>query len=92
MGMVMVVMTARAARAAHRLRQILHVRELTALRGGGEIRGQLIELARRGSIAVRGRRLRRTLQIGGDLLRHLLILRGVGLLELLQRTHQLSKG
>jgi hypothetical protein len=92
MGMMMVVVMAAGSAGTHRLRQILHIRKLTALRGAGEIRGQLIELARRGGIAVGGSSLRRTLQVGGDLLRHLLILRGVGLLELLQRTHQLSKG
>ena len=39
--------------AAHRLRQILDVGQLAALRSGCEIRGERVEFARRGSIAVR---------------------------------------
>jgi len=85
--MVMVMATA----AAHRLRQILDVGKLTAGRRVGEIGGELTQLAGRRRIAILRGRLRCALQIGSDLLRHLLILGGVRLLELLQRTHQLSK-
>lgn len=85
---MMMVMVA----SADRLRQILDAGELAALGGVGEVGGELIELVGRGSIAVRLGGLGRALQIGGDLLRNLLIFRRVGLLELLQLAHHLGEG
>jgi len=59
--------------SAEGLRQIRDIGKLAALRCRGEIRGELRELAGRGRIPIGGRGLRRALQIGGDLLRNLLI-------------------
>ena len=73
--MMMVVAT-----AANRLRQILYVRKLAALGGIGEIGSQLIQLRGSRGIAISSRGLRSILQVGGDLLRHLLILGGIRLL------------
>src|ERR1039457_4693946 len=78
--------------ARNRLRQILHVGKLSALRGGGEVRSQLVELGRGRRVAVGGGGLGGALQVGRDLLRDLLVFRGVGLLKLLQGTQQLGKG
>lgn len=88
--MVTVVMMMSAA--ADRLSQVRNVRELTALGRIGEIRGELVEFGRRGSISILCRGLRGILQIGGDLLGHLLILGRVRLLHLLQRAQQLREG
>lgn len=84
MMMVMVV-------SAHRLRQILHVRQLAALRGVGEVRRQLIELVGSGRIAVRQVSLSCGLQVRGDLLRDLLVFARVRLLKLLEHAHQLGE-
>lgn len=78
--------------AAYRLREVRDIGELAALGSVGEIGCQLVELAGRGGIPVASRRLRRILQIGGDLLRHLFVLGWVRLLQLLQSAHQLRKG
>src|ERR1035441_8501943 len=78
--------------ARNRLRLILNVGELPALRGGSEVRGQLVELVRGGRVAVRSGGLGGALQVGRNLLRHLLVFRWVGLLKLLQGTQQLGKG
>ena len=75
------------AATANCLRQILNVGELAALRSAGEVRGKLGELARRGSVAFRRGGLGGALQVGGDLLRYLLVFRRVRLLKLLQRAH-----
>lgn len=84
--MMMVVMA-----PANGLRQILHVRELAALRGVGEVRRKLVELGRLGRVAVRRGGLRGALQVRGDLLRDLLVLAWVRLLKLLERVHQLGE-
>lgn len=68
--------------------QVLNVRELVARRGFCEIGGKLVELARRRRIAGRLSRLGGALQVCGDLLGYLLVLRRVGLLKLLERVHQ----
>ena len=84
--MMMVVMA-----PANGLRQILHVRELAALRGVGEVRRKLVELGRLGRIAVRRGGLCGVLQIRGDLLSDLLVLGWIRLMKLLQRAHELSE-
>lgn len=76
---------------AHRLQQILHVGDLSALRRAAEIGCQLVELARPARIPIRLGSLRRSLQVRRDLLRHLLEFRRIRLLQLLQRAHQLSE-
>ena len=86
--MVMVVM---AATASDGLSEILQIGKLAALGGVGEICRKLAQLAGRARVALRLSRLSGALQIGGDLLRHLLVLGGVRLLKLLQRADQLSK-
>ena len=78
--------------AADGLCQILDIGELPALRGVAEIRRQLGELAGGGGVARRRSGLGGALQVGRDLLRHLLILGGVRLLQLLKRAHQLREG
>lgn len=77
--------------AGHRLRQILDVRQLAALGGIRKVCGQLIELVGRTGVSTRLGALGGALQIGGDLLGELLVLVGVGLLELLERVEQLGK-
>ena len=76
---------------ADRLRQILHIRELSALRGAGEVRRQLIELRGLRRIAVRSGGLRGAFQVRRDLLRDLLVLGRIRMLKLLQRAHHLSE-
>lgn len=88
---MVVMMPAMMMPAADRLRQIQHVGKLAALRGVGEIRRKGGELRSRGGVAVRSGRLGGALQVGGDLLRYLLVLGWVGLLKLLERAHQLGK-
>jgi hypothetical protein len=83
--MVMTVMP------THRLRQILDVGEVAALRRIRKIRGKLAELGRRGGIALRLRILRGALQIRGDLLGNLLVFGRVRLLKLLQFAHHLGE-
>jgi len=85
--MMMVMATA----AADRLRQVRHVGELTACRSVGKVRRQRVELRRRRRIAIRCRGAGGALQVGGDLLGDLLVLRRVRLLQLLQRAHQLRE-
>ena len=77
--------------ATDRLSQILHARELAALRGVGEVRRKLVELVRGCRIAVRQVRLSGAVQVCGELLRDLLVLGWVRLLKLLERAHQLGK-
>jgi len=60
--------------SAHGLGEILKVGQLSAGGCGREIRGELIELSRRGSVSARLRLLGRRLKVRGDLLRNLLIL------------------
>src|ERR1039458_3809385 len=78
--------------ARNRLRLILNVGELPALRGGSEVRGQLVELVRGGRVAVRSGGLVGALQVGRNVLRPFRLFRWVGLLKLLQGTQQLGKG
>ena len=77
--------------AADGCRQILNVGKLAGLRCARKVRGKLVQLIRRGGRAVGGGRLGRALQILGDLLRHLAVLRRIGLLKLLKRAHQLGE-
>src|ERR1039458_1011208 len=78
--------------AGNRLRQILNVGKLPALRGGRKVRGQLVELGRGRRVAVRGGGFGGALQVGRDLPGDLLVFGWVGLLKLLQGTQQLGKG
>lgn len=78
--------------AADCLCEVLDIGELAGLAGVGKVRGKLSKLIRRGGVAFRCRGLRCVSQIGGNLLRHLLVFGRVGLLELLQRAHQFGKG
>ena len=87
MAAMMMVMAA----AADSLRQILNIGELATLGSIREIRRELIQLRRCRRVAVRRRGLGRILQIRGDLLGDLLVFRGVGLLQLLERAHQLCE-
>src|SRR5580704_830748 len=77
--------------AADCLRQILDIRELAALRCGGEIVRKRGELAGRRCVALRCRGLSGGFEICGDLLRDLLVLAGIVLLELLQRAQYLRE-
>lgn len=86
MGVMMVVMA-----PTDGLSQILHIRKLAALRGAAKIAGQLAQLSRRRGIAVGLGHVSGILQIGGDLLRDLLVLGWIGLLKLLQHAHHLGK-
>jgi len=85
--MMMVMPTA----AADRLRQILNVRELAALRGAVKIGRKLGQLSGCRRIALSRGALGRTLQVGGDLLGDLLVFGRVRLLQLLKGTHQLRE-
>ncbi len=87
MGMMMMVMA-----APDRLRQILNVGELPALRGIREVIRQLGELVSRCCIAIRLVSLRGILQVRGDLLSDLPVLGRVRLLNLLEFTQQLGEG
>ncbi len=80
------------AAAADRLREVGNVRQLPVLRSGGEVSGKLVELACRRGVTLRLRGLRSLLQVSGDLLRDLLVLRRVRLLKLLERAQHLGKG
>jgi len=84
--MMMMVMS-----ATDRFRQILDVGELSALGRIRKVGRELGELVRRCRISVRRRGLRGGLQVRGDLLRYLLVLRRVRLLKLLQRVQQLGE-
>src|ERR1022692_344119 len=61
-----------------RLSQILHVGELAALRGAGEVRRKLVELGRLCRIAVRRGGFSGVLQVRDDLLGDLLVLGWLG--------------
>ena len=84
--MMMVMPTARDG-----LGQILNIGQLAGLGGIGEVRRQGAELVRRGRIAVRLGGLGRILQVRGDLLCDLLVLRRIRLLKLLEDAHQLGE-
>ena len=85
-GVMMMVMA-----ATNGLSQIMDIRELVALRGAIEVAGKLAQLSRRRGIAVGLGRLSGVLQIGGDLLRDLLVPGWIGLLKLLKHAHHLGK-
>ncbi len=74
------------------LRQILKVGELTADRGVGEVRRQLVELTGGRRVAVRLSGLSGALEVRRDLLRDLLVFGRVRLLKLLQLADQLREG
>ena len=74
-----------------RFRQILHIGELAAARRVVKVGGKLVELVGRGCISLRLGGLGGDLEVGSDLLRDLLILRRVGLLQLLERGQHLGK-
>ena len=80
-----------AVATPHRLCQILDVGKLAALRGIGEVRRQLVELIRRVRIPFLLGGLGGALQVGGNLLRDLLVLGWVRLLKLLERAQQLGE-
>ena len=63
--------------AADGLRQILDVGEPAGLRRVGEVRGELVQLVRRGCVGIRRSCLDGALQVLSDLLRHLRILAGL---------------
>lgn len=86
----MMMMVASAA-ATDCLREILQIGELAALRGAGEVRRELGELAGRAGVALRCGRLGSGLQVGGDLRRYLLVFGWVRFLKLLQGADQLRK-
>ena len=77
--------------ATDRLREILNVGELAALRGAGKVRRKLVELGRLCRIAVCRGSLHGALQVRGDLLGDLLVLGWIRLLKLLERAHELSE-
>ena len=79
------------AAPTHGFGQILDVGELAALRRVGEVRRKLVELIRGCSVAIQGSGLSGILQVGGDLLRDLLILDRVRLLDLLECAQQLCE-
>ena len=78
--------------ATERLRQVLDVGELAALRGVRKAGGKLVQLVRRCRVALGEGSLGGALQIGGDLPGNLLVPGWVRLLKLLQRVHQLGEG
>src|ERR1035438_4308469 len=88
----MVPMMMMVVAARNRLGQVLNVGKLPALRGVGEVRGQLVELGGGRRVAVRGSGLGGVLQVGRDLPGDLLVFGRVRLLKPLQRTQQLGKG
>lgn len=65
---------------ADRFGQILNIRQLACLRGVGKVRRQLAQLIGLRRVPGLLGRTRSRLQIRRDLLRHLLILRRIGLL------------
>src|ERR1035438_4223375 len=92
MSVVMVVVAAASTRSpADCLGEILQVGQLTGLRGIAKVGRKLSELARRGGVTLRLGRLSGTLQVGGNLLRHLFVFRWVRFLKLLQSVGQLRK-
>ena len=80
-----------AVAASNGLREILDIRNLPAAGGVAEVRGKLRQLAGQIGIAGGGCRLCGRLQFARDLLRHLLILGGVRLLQLLQSAQYLRE-
>ena len=79
------------ATTPHRLRQVLNIRELAALRCAREVRRELIELVRRCRVTGRCGSLGGARQVRRDLLGDLPVLGRVRLLKLLKRAHQLGE-
>lgn len=77
--------------ATDRLRQILHVGKLAALRGADEIRRNLVELGRLCRNAVGRGSFRGVLRVCSDLLGNLLVLGWIRLSNLRQRAYELSE-
>lgn len=88
----MMVMVVPTASAADSLSQILYVGQLAARRGIRKVAGELGKLIRSRSIAVCLGSLGGARQVGGDLLRDLLIFGWIRLLQLLERTQHLAEG
>lgn len=86
------MVTAVMVMAADRFGQIPDIRELSILRGALEIGRELVQLIGRGRVPIRLGGLSGGLQIGGDLLRYLLVLRRIRLLKLLKSVHDLEEG
>lgn len=86
-----VVMMVMPMSAANRLGKVLDVRKCIVLRSRAEVVGKLVQLIGLGGIAVRARGGCSVLQIGRDLGCDLLIFGWVGLLQLLQRAHNLGE-
>jgi len=91
MMVMMMVMAAHSFGSAGGLRQILKIRKRPVLRCRGEIRRQLRQCIRRVGVSVGLSGLRGSGQVRGDGLRHLLVLRWVRLLKLLQRAGDLGE-
>ena len=81
--MVVVAAAASARTTADCLSDVLQVGQLTRLRGVAEVGRKLSELARRVGVTLRLSCLRGALQVRGNLLRHLFVLRWVRHLKLL---------
>ena len=71
---------------AHGLRQVLDIGKRIVLGSIGKVRGELVQLGGQFGVAVGGGRLGGALEVRRDLRRDLLILGGVRLLQLLERT------
>lgn len=71
------------ATAPERLRQILDIRRLAALRSAGEVRGELVELGRLRRVSIRLRGFGGALEVRGDLPGDLPVFSRVGFLQLL---------
>jgi hypothetical protein len=80
------------AMACRSVRQVLHVRKLAGAGGVRKVAGKLVELGRHRLFAIRLGILGGAFQTRGYLLGNLLILRWVGLLELLERAQYSSEG
>ncbi len=74
------MMVMAAAAAIYRLRKILQIRQLTALRSRGKVVCKLRQLTRRAGVSLRLRGLRGGLQIGRNLLGDLRVLSWIRLL------------
>lgn len=77
--------------AAHRLSQILEIRQLAAGGGIRKIRRELVQLGSGSRVSAGLGGLGGALQVGGDFLCDLRIFRGIRLLKLLERAGQLRE-
>lgn len=76
---------------AHGLCEVLHVGQLATRGGVGKVGRELRQLVGRSRVSGRLGVLSGTLQVGRNLLSHLAVLSGVGLLQLLQATDDLGE-